>query len=908
MRFRHFLPAFLPALAHGAWVVKDSLPDVPLGWTHLSDEEVSATHGIHFRFGLTQPGFAALEESLKRTSDPSHPSYGQHLSRQQVLELSAPSNHTLTAVESWLAANDARSVKWSAAKDSVSAVIDVARAEEMLATRFGVYEHQNSGKRALRTLAYSLPDSIADHIKFVHPTTAFMDLTDRRRSLARRDAAPNPLNQSDFISCWSVIDPPCVRELFNIGNYTPQAVEKGGNRIGAAGYTEIWARPDSFKQYINDYIPESIGSNYTFDVVNITGPFDAVPYEDEGNIATQLSIQVAFPIPMTYFTDNSIPPYIPDANQDSVMPGRNEPYLEFIDYVLTMDDPPTVISTAYGDDEQTVPRDYAEAVCNGFAKLGAMGISVLFSTGDQGLGIDASVCISNTGNNASTFLPVFPASCPYVTSVGEVNGFSTANLTGSIGSGAGFSSYFAQPGYQAGAVSAYLSGPANAHETAEQASLYNASGRAYPDIVSVSSSAFFDSYYSAWDIVDGTSVAVPTATSIVALLNDWRIKNGKSTMGFLNPFLYGAGYAGLYDITAGTVIGCGQPGFNATTGWDPVTGSLWPNSRVDGIQTTEGAPVHALGDGNITAQVHASTSTTVQPGEFFRQPHALARERPSRLPQQDDHQTIPPTLRLGAEQLEDPEAEYYAQLEADDSFRLSPSNMHGPNAYWRTPTPEGVRIGGPGALPGRGSPPRVVLSHPHPRASLPSERVPTPHPMNHSTHGGRDRTSASRSRHRRSESPDSEVPIDLVMPWPPNEVQRPRSSLPNSGCAPTWSGPVPNNSTRTGPESVSESPSPPPLVPPRNTANHPAPSHAYAYASASTCTCTWCTLCPDGRQFFHSQLAASNALTAMLQYQDAVIRNLTQATPWWSTYASAQAGGFGNLPLALAASAADDLA
>nr|GAT51485.1 tripeptidyl peptidase A [Mycena chlorophos] len=572
MRFLHFLAAFLPAVVHGAWVVKDSLPDVPSGWTHLSDEEVSATHGVLFRFGLAQPGFAALEDSLKRTSDPSHPSYGQHLSRQQVLDLSAPSNHTLATVESWLAANEARSVKWSAARDSVSAVIDVARAEEMLATRFGVYEHQNSGKRVLRTLAYSLPDSIADHIKFVHPTTAFMDPTNRRRSVERRDTGPVPFNQSDFVSCYSVIDPPCVREIFNIGNYTPQAVHKGGNRIGVAGYLDIWARPDSFKQYINDYIPESIGSNYTFDVANITGAFDIVPYSDEGNLDTQLAIQVAFPIPMTFFTDNSIPPYIPDANQDGDLPGQNEPYLEFIDYVLKMDDPPTVITTSYGDDEETVPKDYAEAVCNGFAKLGAMGISVLFSTGDQGLGLDPSVCISNTGNNASTFLPVFPASCPYVTSVGEADGFIAANLTASSSSGAGFSSYFAQPAYQAAAVSAYLSGPANAHETAEQASLYNASGRAYPDIISVNSGAFFDAYYSVWDIGAGTSAAVPTVASMVALLNDWRIKNGKPTMGFLNPFLYGAGSAGLRDITTGFVDGCGQPGFNATTGWDPASG------------------------------------------------------------------------------------------------------------------------------------------------------------------------------------------------------------------------------------------------------------------------------------------------------------------------------------------------
>jgi tripeptidyl-peptidase I len=37
---------------------------------------------------------------------------------------------------------------------------------------------------------------------------------------------------------------------------------------------------------------------------------------------------------------------------------------------------------------------------------------------------------------------------------------------------------------------------------------------------------------------------------------------GKPPLGFLNPLLYGAGAAGLNDITQGNNIGCGTPGFN----------------------------------------------------------------------------------------------------------------------------------------------------------------------------------------------------------------------------------------------------------------------------------------------------------------------------------------------------------
>jgi tripeptidyl-peptidase I len=76
-----------------------------------------------------------------------------------------------------------------------------------------------------------------------------------------------------------------------------------------------------------------------------------------------------------------------------------------------------VISTLYDDDEQTVPYSFTLPVCNGFAQLGARGISVLFASGDDGVG-DEGYYVSNGGKNSSTFLPEFPSTYPYVTSVG----------------------------------------------------------------------------------------------------------------------------------------------------------------------------------------------------------------------------------------------------------------------------------------------------------------------------------------------------------------------------------------------------------------------------------------------------------------------------------------------------------
>lgn len=63
-------------------------------------------------------------------------------------------------------------------------------------------------------------------------------------------------------------------------------------------------------------------------------------------------------------------------------------------------------TTSYGDDEQTVPFDYATTVCNLFAQLGARGSSIFFSSGDDGVG--AGDCLTNDGKKIKRFQPNFP--------------------------------------------------------------------------------------------------------------------------------------------------------------------------------------------------------------------------------------------------------------------------------------------------------------------------------------------------------------------------------------------------------------------------------------------------------------------------------------------------------------------
>ena len=176
---------------------------------------------------------------------------------------------------------------------------------------------------------------------------------------------------------------------------------------------------------------------------------------------------MTFPTPNTFYSTGGSPPFIPDVETPT---NSNEPYLDWLEFIMGQETVPQTISTSYGDNEETVPLDYAISVCNMFAQLGAMGTTMIFSSGDGGVG---GVQFNSNRTDCVKFLPIFPASCefytflneymlftrlwlqgPYVTAVGATT--QVGPEVGANFSGGGFSNYFKRPPYQNEAVSSYL--------------------------------------------------------------------------------------------------------------------------------------------------------------------------------------------------------------------------------------------------------------------------------------------------------------------------------------------------------------------------------------------------------------------------------------------------------------------
>merc|ERR1712190_528664 len=235
---------------------------------------------------------------------------------------------------------------------------------------------------------------------------------------------------------------------------------------------------------------------------------------------------------------------------------------------------PYVVSLSYGSqkidfcDSSTISR-----LSQDVQKLGAMGVTVVIASGDDGSG-----GISRQGSNNGKLSPSFPASIPYALAVGATffeSGLSGEEMaTTQFGSGGGFSYDYEMPSYQSSAVKTYL-----AKNPKTGSNTYATNGRGSPDVSLLGEQ--FEVYTSGPFggleklAVGGTSASTPSWGAIISLLNEECLSasGGSKTLGFVNPLFY-QNADSFNDITKGSnAIGeNANSGWKCTEGWDAATG------------------------------------------------------------------------------------------------------------------------------------------------------------------------------------------------------------------------------------------------------------------------------------------------------------------------------------------------
>src|ERR1700733_7379987 len=93
--------------------------------------------------------------------------YGAHLSKEQVAELVAPHPDTLELVQSWLVHHGFPSSSFAMTHGGNTLTlteVSIPQANELLDASYQLYRHVKTNETVVRTICYSLPAALHDHV------------------------------------------------------------------------------------------------------------------------------------------------------------------------------------------------------------------------------------------------------------------------------------------------------------------------------------------------------------------------------------------------------------------------------------------------------------------------------------------------------------------------------------------------------------------------------------------------------------------------------------------------------------------------------------------------------------------------------------------------------------------------
>ncbi|XP_030055637.1 tripeptidyl-peptidase 1 isoform X1 [Microcaecilia unicolor] len=530
----------------------DQSLSIPDGWTFMG--RLSASENVTLTFALKQQRVDILQDLVERISDPDNPLYGRYLTLEGVSSLIEPASVTQTTVQKWLQKFGIEDCQTVQTLDFLQCSMTVGTAEKLLpGSKFGRYV---KGEQSIvrSPVPYEVYEELSDHIDFVGGLHRFPM---ERKVLSRGWGKPQPPKGTFHLG----VMPSVIRKRYNLSD--SDIGSASNNSQACAQFLEQYFHQHDLADFMHIF---GTGFKHRSNVDRVVGPQEGPKAGLEASLDVEYIMSTGANISTWVFSN----------------PGRYESQEPFMDWLLSlsnMSSVPWVHTVSYGDDEDSLSVAYMERINVEFMKAAARGLTILFASGDDGAGC------REVSKGIHTFRPSFPASSPYVTTVGGTsfkNPFLVTHEVTDYISGGGFSNVFPMPDYQVPAVMHYLKTVSKLPPN----SYYNASGRAYPDVAALSDNYWVVSNQILFPWVSGTSASTPVFGGILSLINDQRLQKGLSPLGFLNPALYklqsSENSTALFDVTVGCHLSCldekveGQ-GFCAATRWDPVTGWGTPN-------------------------------------------------------------------------------------------------------------------------------------------------------------------------------------------------------------------------------------------------------------------------------------------------------------------------------------------
>jgi tripeptidyl-peptidase-1 len=548
------------------------------------------------------------------------------------------SEESVNAVKTWLvsAGVSADRIRQSHGLSWLQFNASAGEAERLLHAKYRLWEHDRTGNTHVSCDEYSLPSDVRKHVDFVLPSVHFdsriSPRSERRDRLETREAdrvrigdpqsgwlskAVHWIDKSDLhhelAGCDLQTTPACLQALYGIP-VNEEAVE--GNSFGVAEFTPQAYVPTDLDIFFSNVSDKLVGERPILKIIQgaiVQQQNKSCGFNCEANLDLQYAMTLVYPQQVTLYQVGDV---IGGASFNNFLDAFDATYCDGDDPAADAIYPdPTpggykglktcgafdaakVVTISYAYNEHDLMPAYEQRQCNEYLKLGLMGTSFLVSSGDNGVAGNGDQCIdpSNprpgadatyTDGSSGVFTPMFPAGCPYVTAVGATQIIGGTNIVRALAadkqpeetlaqvafSGGGFSNVFALPDYQADTVKDWF----RKYPPIYGSDRFNNSQRTrgFPDI-SANGANYAFAVNAEWSLTYGTSASAPVLGSILTLINQERLKAGKSSIGFINPTAY-AHPEVFTDVTSGNNGGCGVDGWFAVPGWDPVTGLGTPN-------------------------------------------------------------------------------------------------------------------------------------------------------------------------------------------------------------------------------------------------------------------------------------------------------------------------------------------
>ena len=370
----------------GSHVFRESIPLLPSRSDLRRRNRIPNDYVHEVIFVVRQRNMEKLTKILHDISNPASVNFGQHLTRDEVAQLTTnPLSRDI--IISYLELNGATILSETRHGEYITANARIEVWEKLLNTEFfSFHQTQRNGHvtEMVRTERYWIPNDLDSHVESVFKT---IDLPDQPHGDAPIFLAETNTQQT--------MTPRKIRDIYNLTDHH-----------GSVNSTQAVLGYEEFHPNQADLADFQLSQNLSFQAMTSsrTHPNHS-KCETDGSfsrlsdLGAQYMMSTSPESPTTYWRTDS----------------------QFTDWMVEVADtanPPLVLTIGFWSEERYLAKSVHLAFTTQAIKLGAMGVTIIASSGDDGA---FGSMVRTEGTARCGYVPTFPSSNPYVTSVGSTS-------------------------------------------------------------------------------------------------------------------------------------------------------------------------------------------------------------------------------------------------------------------------------------------------------------------------------------------------------------------------------------------------------------------------------------------------------------------------------------------------------